>query len=715
MAINARRTIYLRTITISVFMGLFACAIFGYVIKIQVFEAEKWKKVATEFSIKKQKIVAIRGNIFDCNGSLLSTSLPIYDIIIDATAPSFAVKDTFDKYIDSLSYCFYNEFKEEEKAKSVSEYKNIFKAIRSNRNGYYFLKKRVTHQQILRVKKFPLFRIGKITGGLIVKDRTTRVKPFQTLAFRTIGFVNEDAKKYVGLEGFFNEYLSGKNGVQMTQRVSGGLYVPINNEEKEEAENGCDIISTIDINLQDVAQQSLLKVLQKNMAMRGTAILMEVETGEIKAIANLTRRADGTYEESLNDAIRTRMQPGSTFKLVTMMSLLDNSFVTPASIVNVEGGKAMVYGRLVEDSHEYSELNMQQAFEMSSNVAFAKQIAKFYDNNPTKHYDFLDKIGLGKNLNLQMLGAQAPLYLKPSSKYWSKSDLSAISRGYGISLTPLQILTVYNAVANNGVMVNPYFVKTIMKAGKVEKEFTTQVLNKQICKKSTVSQLRNMMEGVVKSGTAFNKENANLPYTFAGKTGTAIIQKGEDYYQGGAKVYRASWCGYFPAEKPKYSCYVVVIRPQGSMIYGAQLALPVFKDLANKIYATTTNIHKDVRETYTVFSNDLPQVSKAFKGNVKTILDEVGISSHLENDSIDDMGTNWLKIQQKDNTLLLFPVVNIAKQMPDVKGMSAKDATYLLESKGLKVSINGFGKVKQQSVKAGSVFNKGSKVNLILG
>ncbi|MFZ4798823.1 MAG: penicillin-binding protein [Bacteroidia bacterium] len=715
MAINARRTIYIRTITISVFMGLFACAIFGYVIKIQVFEAEKWKKVATEFSIKKQKIVAIRGNIFDCNGSLLSTSLPIYDIIIDATAPSFAVKDTFDKYIDSLSYCFYSEFKEEEKAKSVSEYKNIFKAIRSNKNGYYFLKKRVTHQQILRVKKFPLFRIGKITGGLIIKDRTTRVKPFQSLAFRTIGFVNEDAKKYVGLEGFFNEYLSGKNGVQMTQRVSGGVYVPINNEEKEEAENGCDIISTIDINLQDVAQQSLLKVLQKNMAMRGTAILMEVETGEIKAIANLTRKADGTYEESLNDAIRTRMQPGSTFKLVTMMSLLDNSFVTPASIVNVEGGKAMVYGRLVEDSHEYSELNMQQAFEMSSNVAFAKQIAKFYDNNPTKHYDFLDKIGLDKNLQLQMIGALPPFYLKPSSKQWNKSDLSAISRGYGISLTPLQILTFYNAVANNGVMVNPYFVKTIMKAGKLEKEFTTQVLNKQICKKSTVSQLRNMMEGVVKSGTAFNKENANLPYTFAGKTGTAIIQKGEDYYQGGAKVYRASWCGYFPAEKPKYSCYVVVIRPQGSMIYGAQLALPVFKDLANKIYATTTNIHKDVRETYTVFSNDLPQVSKAYKGNVKTILDEVGISSHLENDSIDDMTTNWLNIKQKDNALSLYPVINIAKQMPDVKGMSAKDATYLLESKGLKVSINGFGKVKQQSVKAGSVFNKGSKVNLILG
>ena len=711
MSINARKTILFRTLTIFGSMLVFACAIIYYVYNIQFNEAKKWKKEAAEYSIKKQKIEAIRGNIFDCNGSLLSTSLPIYDIIIDGTAPSFSVKDTFDKYIDSLSYCFSNEFND----KTAGDYKTIFKSVRSSGNGYYFLKKRVSHQQILRVKKFPLFRIGKITGGLIIKDRTTRVKPFQSLAFRTIGFVNEEAKKYVGLEGFFNNYLSGKNGVQLTQRVSGGVYVPINNEEKEEAENGCDIISTIDINLQDVAQQSLLKVLQNNMSMRGTAILMEVETGEIKAIANLTRKTDGTYEESLNDAIRTRMQPGSTFKLVTMMSLLDNGFVTPASKVNVEGGKAMVYGRLVEDSHSYLELNMQQAFEMSSNVAFAKQIAKYYDRNPSMHYEFLDKIGLNKNLNLQMLGAQAPIFLKPKSNKWSKSDLSAISRGYGISLTPLQILTVYNAIANNGVMVNPYFVKTIMKAGKVEKEFKTQVLNTQICKQSTVSQLKNMMEGVVKNGTAYNKENANLPYTFAGKTGTAIIQKGEDFFQGGAKVYRASWCGYFPAEKPKYSCYVVVIRPQGSMIYGAQLALPVFKDLANKIYATTTNIHKDVRETYTSFSNDLPQVSKAYKENVKTILDEVGISSHLENDSINDMETNWLKIQQKDNALSLFPVINVAKQMPDVKGMSAKDATYLLESKGLKVSINGFGRVKQQSLKAGSVLSKGSKVNLILG
>jgi cell division protein FtsI (penicillin-binding protein 3) len=253
-----------------------------------------------------------------------------------------------------------------------------------------------------------------------------------------------------------------------------------------------------------------------------------------------------------------------------------------------------------------------------------------------------------------------------------------------------------------------------MNAGQVVKEFKTQILKEQICSEATVAQLKNMMEGVVKNGTAYNKENGNLPYTFAGKTGTAIIQRGEDYYQGGAKVYRASWCGYFPAEKPKYSCYVVIIRPQGSMIYGAQLALPVFKDLANKIYATATNIHKDVRETYTGFSNDLPEVTKAYKDDVKTILDNVGISSHV-NDSIDDMESAWFNVSQKDNALSLLPMVSKPKQMPDVKGMSAKDATYLLESKGLRVSIMGCGKVKQQSIKAGANYNKGLKVNLILG
>jgi cell division protein FtsI (penicillin-binding protein 3) len=693
-------------------MGVFAAAIVFSVYKLQFIEGNHWRKESAKFSVKSEKVKAIRGNIFDCNGALLSTSLPIYDLAIDATAPAFSVKDTFDKYIDSLALLFYNEFPLPKVG--VSYYHTLFTNMRSKGLGYNLIKLNVSHQQLLRIQKFPLFKMGKISGGLFIIPKTKRIKPFQNLALRTIGFANSSSSDLVGLEGFFNDYLKGKDGLQMMQRVTGGVYVPINNEEKNEAENGCDIISTIDINLQDVAQQSLLKVLQSNMAMRGTVILMEVATGEIKAIANLTRKGEGTYEERLNDAIRTKMQPGSTFKLVTMMSLLDNGFITPKSIVNVEGGSAIVYGRKVEDSHNYNELNMQQAFEMSSNVAFAKQIAKYYDLNPSKHYDFLDGLGLNKILKLQLLGAQAPQYLKPSSRYWSKSDLSAISRGYGISLTPLQVLTIYNAIANNGKMVNPFFVKKIMSAGQIVKEYKTQVLKEQICSQATVAQLKNMMEGVVKNGTAYNKENGNLPYTFAGKTGTAIIQRGEDYYQGGAKVYRASWCGYFPSEKPKYSCYVVIIRPQGSMIYGAQLALPVFKDLANKIYATSTNIHKDVRETYTGFSNDLPQVAKAYKDDVKIILDNVGISSHL-NDSVSDLESNWFSVSQQHNALILLPIVNKPKQMPDVKGMSARDATYLLESKGLRVSIAGFGKVKQQSIKAGANYSKGLKVNLILG
>lgn len=711
MAINARKAILMRTLIVFGLMCVFASAIIFYLYKLQFVEVSIWEKEAKKYSVKNETVQAIRGNIFDCNGALLSTSLPIYDLVIDATAPAFSVKDTFDKHIDSLSIYFNNEFP----SKTVEDYKLIFKNIRKKGEGYNLLKLNVSHQQMLRIKKFPLFRMGRITGGLQIITKTKRVKPFQSLAFRTIGFVNKNANKYVGLEGFFNKELQGKDGAVMMQRVTGGIYIPINNDEKDEAENGCDIISTIDINLQDVAQQSLLKVLQKNMAMRGTAILMEVETGEVKAIANLTRKKDGTYEESLNDAIRTKMQPGSTFKLVTMMSLLDNGYVKPSTTVNVEGGVAMIYGRPVEDSHSYSELNMQQAFEVSSNIAFAKQIAKYYDENPSKHYDYLNKVGLDKNLNLQMQGAQAPQYLKPDSKYWSKSDLSAISRGYGISLTPLQMLTVYNAIANNGKMVNPFFVKKVMKAGKVIKEYKTQIISKQICKPSTVIQLKNMMEGVVKHGTAFSVSNNDLPYSFAGKTGTAIIQKGEDYYQGGAKVYRASWCGYFPADKPKYSCYIVIIRPQSDMIYGAQLALPVFKDLANKIYATSTQIHKDVREKYTTLSNDLPQENKVFKEDVKIILDQVGISSHINNDSINELETNWLKINKTDNYLKLLPIKNASAKVPDVIGMTAKDAIYLLESKGFKVRLNGFGKVKEQSVKAGSAYSKGMKVNLILG
>ncbi|MES2656707.1 MAG: penicillin-binding protein [Bacteroidota bacterium] len=711
MAINARKAILIRTLTIFGLMCILACAIFFSLYKLQFVEKSKWQAKARKFSVKQEAIEPLRGNIFDCNGALLSTSLPIYDMIVDATAPSFAKKDTFDKYCDSLSYYLSQEFKD----RSAGEYKSLLKNLRKEEIGYFTLKKRITHQQMLRVKQFPLFKIGRVTGGLILEPRSTRVKPFQTLAFRTIGFVNANADKYVGLEGFYDDYLKGTAGLQMKQRVSGGVYIPINNENKVDAENGCDIISTIDINLQDVAQQSLLKVLQQNMAMRGTAILMEVETGEVKAIANLTRMKDGTYEERFNDAIGLRVQPGSTFKLVTMMSLLDNGYAKPNDIVNVEGGRAMIYGQPVEDSHSYMELNMQQAFEQSSNVAFAKQIVRYYDRKPSEHYAYLDKIGLNANLDLQIHGALPPKYLTPKSKYWSKSDLSAVSRGYGISLTPLQMLTVYNAVANNGKMVKPLLVKKILKSGHVVQSFNPVVLNEQICKPSVAKQLRNMMEGVVKHGTAFNKENAKLPYTFAGKTGTAIIQRGEDYYQGGAKVYRASWCGYFPADKPKYSCYVVIIRPQGSMIYGAQLALPVFKDLANKIYATSTQIHKDVAEIYPVASTDLPEIYKAHKVEVSSVLNEVGISSHVHNDSISEYETNWMNLVKQDNSLAMQPIKHVNKQMPDVKGMTAKDALFLLENKGMKVSIKGLGKVKYQSVKAGSNYNKGSKVNLILG
>jgi cell division protein FtsI (penicillin-binding protein 3) len=398
-----------------------------------------------------------------------------------------------------------------------------------------------------------------------------------------------------------------------------------------------------------------------------------------------------------------------------MRSLLDNGFVTPNTKVNVEGGKAISYGSLVEDDHKYKELNMQQAFEASSNIAFAKQIVKSYDSNPNLHYNYIDGLGLNKSLKIHLFGAQPPIYLKPKNNLWSKSDLSAISRGYGISVTPLQMLTLYNAIANNGVMVNPFFVKKIIKSGQIIKEFEPEIINPQICKASTVKQLKNMLEGVVKNGTAYNPENQNLPYTFAGKTGTAIIQKGEDYFTEGKKAYRASWCGYFPAQKPKYSCFILITKPKGQMIYGSQLALPVFKDLANKIYATSFNTQKNIDDISPLPSNDLPLLVKAHKIEVKTALDQLGISSSIKNDSIDELASNWFTGVKKDNALELIPIINEPKKMPDVKGMSAKDALYLLECKGFKVNVSGLGKVVKQSIKPGSSYSRGVKVNLILG
>jgi cell division protein FtsI (penicillin-binding protein 3) len=565
------------------------------------------------------------------------------------------------------------------------------------------------------MRKLPLFNLGKYKGGLMVNERTRREKPFGMLAERTIGFKQEEGAVRVGLEGYFDKHLGGKSGKRVMQRIAGGTYIPIDDELMIDAQQGRDIVTTIDINLQDVAEQALHANLLENDADYGTAILMEVATGEIKAIANLTREAEGVYQEKYNYAVGESVEPGSTFKLVSAMALLTDGYMAPTDNVDTEGGQMRFCNLTMKDSHLGSGvISFQEAFEHSSNVAFAKLMQKNYNKNPEKIYAHYKNLGITEKLDFQLAGVGAPVVKGPNNKSWSCTSLPYMAIGYELQITPLQLLTVYNTIANNGVYVKPILVKRIEQAGKIIQEFPYTVLNAAVCSPAVAKQLQSMMEGVVLHGTASSLKSSF--YSYAGKTGTAVIaNRGKGYLAGGGKSYRASFCGYFPAENPKYSCMVLISRPRKDNYYASKVALPVFKEIADKVYASALNLHRELKFTQKILSNDLPHVALAEKNELKLVLDHVKLSSHYHNDSIHQDESEWVSGLVQDNSVAMEPQLFNLYAMPDVRGMGAKDVLYLLEQKGFRVELVGVGKVKKQSVLPGTKLIKKQLIQLYLG
>jgi cell division protein FtsI (penicillin-binding protein 3) len=549
----------------------------------------------------------------------------------------------------------------------------------------------------------------------MVNERTRREKPFGMLAERTIGFKQEEGAVRVGLEGYFDKHLGGKSGKRVMQRIAGGTYIPIDDELMIDAQQGRDIVTTIDINLQDVAEQALHANLLENDADYGTAILMEVATGEIKAIANLTREAEGVYQEKYNYAVGESVEPGSTFKLVSAMALLADGYMAPTDNIDTEGGQMRFCNLTMKDSHLGSGvISFQEAFEHSSNVAFAKLMQKNYNKNPEKIYAHYKNLGITEKLDFQLAGVGAPVVKGPKNKSWSCTSLPYMAIGYELQITPLQLLTVYNTIANNGVYVKPILVKRIEQAGKIIQEFPYTVLNAAVCSPSVAKQLQSMMEGVVLHGTASSLKSSF--YSYAGKTGTAVIaNQGRGYLAGGGKSYRASFCGYFPAENPKYSCVVLISRPRKDNYYAAKVALPVFKEIADKVYASALNLHRELKFTQKILSNDLPHVALAEKNELKLVLDHVKLSSHYHNDSIHQDESEWVSGLVQDNSVAMEPQLFNLYAMPDVRGMGAKDVLYLLEQKGFRVELVGVGKVKKQSVLPGTKLIKKQLIQLYLG
>lgn len=695
---NIKKDILWRSYLTFVCIALFAVVIVVYMFRLQFVEGEKWRQLADSLSTDYQTIEAVRGNIYACDGSLLATSIPIYDIRFDTRA-SALTDEVFNNGVDSLALMLSLTFKD----KPAREYKRTLVNARKRGERYFLLKRKVTYVQMKAMKSWPLFRYGKYKGGFVATERTRRQKPFQLLAERTIGY-NVEGVAPVGLEGSFNEVLSGTSGKRLMQKVSGGVWVPINDENEIEPENGKDIISTIDVNIQDVAEEALYNTLVANNAQYGTAVLMEVATGEIKAIANLTKVSDGVYQEKYNYAIGLSAEPGSTMKLASMIALFEDGYVKPTDSVDTEGGQKRYFDRTMKDAEEggHGRVSAQHAFEVSSNVAISKMVYANYAKQPQKFIDHLKKLHLHEQLGLQVTGEGKPHIKNPKDKDWYGTTLPWTSIGYEAHVTPLQMLALYNAIANNGVMVKPLLVREIQQTGRTIQKFDTEVIDQQVCSESTLKVVRAMMEGVVERGTAKNLKNPY--YTIAGKTGTAQIA---DAKRGYNKVYQATFCGYFPADKPQYSCIVIINSPSNGIYYGSLVAGPVFKAIADQVYSRSIHMHPGLNTEVTEFAEVIPSAKSGYAEDLKTIFNRLSISNTLTGAGDE---AEFAVPQRKDKSVELKKQMIASQQVPNVSGMGLKDALYLLENAGLRVQCRGIGKVKNQSISPGTRIMKGSTI-----
>ncbi|MCF6296038.1 MAG: transpeptidase family protein [Flavobacteriaceae bacterium] len=648
-------------------MFIFSLLVVYKLVDIQFVHGNQYRELADKRTIKNVIIPANRGNVYSVDGSLLATSVPKYDIRIDAITPS---NKNFEKYLKPLCDAL-SKFH----GKPSAYYQKNIRKARANKNRYYLLARNLGYSDYLKFRNFPLLKLGAFSGGLIVEQTTKREHPMGGIAQRTIGYERIDEKGNVtrpGIDGAFGvKYLRGTDGRRLKQKIGKGQWKPIQDFNQVEPQDGYDVYTTIDVNIQDIAHHALLEQLEYYEADHGSVIVMETKTGEIKAISNLGRTSKGTYYERLNYAVGESHEPGSTFKLMAMVAALEDKVIDTSDIVDTEKGVLSFYGRKVRDSKQggYGKISASEAFEMSSNTGMVKLINNSYKNNPSKFVDRLYKMGLNNTLDLPIIGEGKPIITHPSDKKnWDGLDLPWMAFGYGVSLTPLQTLTFYNAIANDGEMVKPRFIRAVKEFNRTIVPFKKEIINPSVCSVETAKKVQQMMKNVVekKHGTAHNIFSPN--FSMAGKTGTCQTE-----YWIESNRYISSFVGYFPADNPKYSCIVVIHKPDYKKgYYGNIVAAPVFKKIAQKIYTDTPII--DTVE-------DLEVSSASVEKNYEA----------------------YFETAQKYKTI-----------MPNVEGMPAMDAITLLENIGMKVRLVGSGKVKKQSVAKGVKIKKNQIVVLEL-
>ncbi|WP_414000188.1 penicillin-binding protein [Flavobacterium sp. W1B] len=646
---------------------LIAIAIAVKLTNIQWVEGDYYRKLAKERTVKNFVIPSNKGNIYSADGSLLATSIPNYAIRFDALAPK---KENFDKNVESLSDSLASVL-----GKSSGYYLNELRKARANKNRYYLIARDLSYTEYVKIKGFPLFNLGANKGGIIIEQKTIREHPIGKIAERTIGYERKmpdgtfDGK---GIEWAYRDYLNGKDGKVLKQKIAKGQWKPIRDVNEVDPQDGYDVISTIDVYIQDIAHHALLKQLEEFEADHGCVVVMETQTGHVKAISNLGRAKDGSYYETTNYAVAESHEPGSTFKLVNMMAILEDKVADTSTVYDTNGGEIRYSGKVVRDSHKggYGKVSLARGFELSSNTVLVKAVYDNYKDSPSKYVKHVNSYGFNKRLGMDFQGEGRPFIPQPSDKNWSNISLPWMAFGYGVSVTPMQTLAFYNAVANNGKMVKPQFVSEIKEWNRTIKKNDVEVINPRICSPETILKLKAVLANVVKKGTASKLYSKD--FSMAGKTGTVAANYGKD--GGSGKYYISSFAGYFPADKPKYSCIVVVHKPSTvrNNYYGADVAGPVFKRIAQKIFT------------------DVPSTNEIKKLNKKVPKQEESYNTYFAN------------VQKQQQSI------------PNVKGMPGMDAIALLENLGLKVKANGIGKVKNQSLQAGQDIMKNTTITLEL-
>jgi len=703
MIVNKKSIIHRYSLFTLIFF-LLGIAIVAKTAIIMFAERDYWHKVADRLKKENVAIPANRGNILSGDGRLMASSLPEYKIYMDFQAGGEEKDTMLVNHMDELADGLHRVIPDMSKQEFMRRLQNG----RSQQSRYFLLYPgKISYLQLKECQKLPVLSLGAYRGGFVYTELNQRKKPFGTLAARTLGDMFPDKSQGAknGLELSFDTLLCGKDGITHRQKVRNKFLNIVDIPPID----GCDLMTTIDIDMQDIAEKALVDKLKELNAMVGVVVLMEVKTGDVKAIVNMTRGKDGQYYEMKNNAISDMLEPGSTFKTASIMVALEDGYITPETEVETGNGVKMMHGSWMKDHNwakgGYGRITVSRVLEVSSNIGVSSIIDKYYGKNPQRFVDGLKRMSIDQPLHLQIAGEGKPNIRGPKERYFSKTTIPWMSIGYETQLPPINILTFYNAIANNGVMVRPNFVKSAVKDGEVVKQFDTRIINPKICSDRTLAQIQEILKRVVSVG--LGKAAGSKQFAVAGKTGTAQISQGKAGYKNGGRRYLVSFCGYFPADNPKYSMIVSIQKP-GLPASGGLMAGSVFSKIAERVYAK--NLRYDLEALVDSTTNVIPDVKAGDLHQTYEVLRAIQVPVKAPALSATAWGT-----AQKDSSAVKLMMADYSKNLvPNVIGMGAKDAVYLLEKKGLRVNLIGAGKVRQQSIPGGHKFAKGQTISIRL-